>query len=88
MGKNEKAPFIVLNDVEYDIESMTDQQKVMINHLADLDKKLGSMQFNMEQLQVGREAFIKMLSESLTQNTGGYEVLNSDIENKAAEVIQ
>jgi hypothetical protein len=45
---------------------MTDQQKVMINHLADLDKKLGSMQFNMEQLQVGREAFIKMLSESLT----------------------
>jgi hypothetical protein len=38
----------------------------MINHLADLDKKLGSMQFNIEQLQVGREAFIKMLSESLT----------------------
>ena len=66
MGKNEKTPFIVLNDVEYDIESMTEQQKVMINHLADLDKKLGSMQFNMEQLQVGREAFIKMLSESLT----------------------
>jgi hypothetical protein len=66
MGKNEKTPFIVLNNVEYDIESMTDQQKVMINHLADLDKKLGSMQFNMEQLQVGREAFIKMLSESLT----------------------
>jgi hypothetical protein len=69
MGKNEKTPFIVLNDVEYDIESMTDQQKVMINHLADLDKKLGSMQFNVEQLQVGREAFIKMLSESLTAPT-------------------
>jgi hypothetical protein len=66
MGKNEKTPFIVLNDVEYDIESMTDQQKVIINHLADLDKKLGSMQFNMEQLQVGREAFIKMLNDSLT----------------------
>jgi hypothetical protein len=66
MGNKEKTPFIVLNDVEYDIESMTDQQKVMINHLADLDKKLGSMQFNIEQLQVGREAFIKMLSESLT----------------------
>jgi hypothetical protein len=66
MGKNEKTPFIVLNDVEYDIESMTDQQKVMINHLSDLDKKLGSMQFNMEQLQVGREAFIKMLNDSLT----------------------
>lgn len=69
MGKNEKTPFIVLNDVEYDIEGMTDQQKVMINHLADLDKKLSSMQFNIEQLQVGREAFIKMLSESLTAPT-------------------
>jgi hypothetical protein len=69
MGNKEKTPFIVLNDVEYDIESMTDQQKVMINHLADLDKKIGSMQFNIEQLQVGREAFIKMLSESLTAPT-------------------
>ncbi len=69
MGNKEKTPFIVLNDVEYDIESMTDQQKVMINHLADLDKKLNSMQFNIEQLQVGREAFIKMLSESLTAPT-------------------
>jgi hypothetical protein len=69
MGNKEKTPFIVLNDVEYEIESMTDQQKVMINHLADLDKKLGSMQFNIEQLQVGREAFIKMLSESLTAPT-------------------
>ena len=69
MGNKEKTPFIVLNDVEYDIESMTDQQKVMINHLADLDKKIGSMQFNIEQLQVGREAFIKMLSESLTAST-------------------
>jgi hypothetical protein len=69
MGNKEKTPFIVLNDVEYDIENMTDQQKVMINHLADLDKKLGSMQFNIEQLQVGREAFIKMLSESLTAPT-------------------
>jgi septal ring factor EnvC (AmiA/AmiB activator) len=69
MGNKEKTPFIVLNDVEYEIESMTDQQKVMINHLADLDKKIGSMQFNIEQLQVGREAFIKMLSESLTAPT-------------------
>jgi hypothetical protein len=67
MGKNEKAPFIVLNDVEYDIESMTLQQKLMIDHLADLDKKIGSMQFNIEQLQVGREAFINRLHASLTE---------------------
>jgi hypothetical protein len=75
MGKNEKAPFIVLDDVEYDIESMTDQQKLIIQHLTDLEKKIGSMQFNIEQLQVGREAFIFRLKESLTAEKAEVEVV-------------
>ena len=57
---------VTIDDVAYDFEDMKPEQQAMVNHLADLDKKLGSMQFNMEQLQVGREAFIKMLSDSLT----------------------
>ena len=36
----------------------------MVNHIADLDKKLGSLRFNMDQLQVGREAFVNMLTSS------------------------
>ena len=65
MGKTEKAPTITVNDKEYDIEGMTDQQKVMINHVTDLDRKLSTTQFNLDQLNVGREAFVNMLANSL-----------------------
>ena len=56
---------ITINDVDYTEDQLTDQQKVIINHVADLDRKLGSSQFNLDQLNVGREAFVKMLAESL-----------------------
>lgn len=67
MGKNEKAPFIVLDDVEYKEEDLTQEQKAMISHIADLERKIGSTQFNMDQMNVGKAAFINMLKESLTQ---------------------
>ena len=63
MAKNEKKT-ITVNDVEHNIEDLTEQQIAMVNHIADLDKKLGSLRFNMDQLQVGREAFVNMLTSS------------------------
>jgi hypothetical protein len=64
MAKNENKT-ITVNDVEHDIEDLTEQQVAMVNHIADLDKKLGSLGFNMDQLNVGREAFANMLAQSL-----------------------
>lgn len=66
MGKNEKTP-ITVNDVEYYVDDMTEQQQAMVNHIADLDRKMGSMRFNLDQLNVGRDAFVNMLTESLEQ---------------------
>lgn len=63
MAKNEKKT-ITVNDVEHNIEDLTEQQVAMVNHIADLDKKLGNLRFNMDQLQVGREAFVNMLTSS------------------------
>ena len=63
MAKNEKKT-ITVNDVEHNIEDLSEQQVAMVNHIADLDKKLGSLRFNMDQLQVGREAFVNMLTSS------------------------
>jgi prefoldin subunit 5 len=63
MAKNEKKT-ITVNDVEHNIEDLSEQQVAMVNHIADLDKKLGSLRFNMDQLQVGREAFVNMLASS------------------------
>jgi hypothetical protein len=66
MAKNENKT-ITVNDVEHNIEDLTEQQIAMVNHIADLDKKLGSLGFNMDQLKVGREAFVNMLSQSLDE---------------------
>ena len=66
MAKNEKKT-ITVNDVEHNIDDLTGQQIAMVNHIADLDKKLGSLRFNMDQLNVGREAFVNMLTASLAE---------------------
>ena len=68
MAKNENKT-ITVNDVEHNIEDLTEQQIAMVNHVADLDKKLGSLRFNMDQLAVGREAFVNMLTKSLEEVT-------------------
>ena len=64
MAKNDKTP-ITVNDIEYLVEDMTDEQKVLLNHVNDLGRKLDNARFNMDQLAVGREAFVKILADSL-----------------------
>ena len=58
---------ISINGTDYTEDQLTDQQKVMINHVADLDRKIGSTQFNLDQLQVGKDAFVNMLTRSLEE---------------------
>ena len=64
MGEKKTTP-IVVNDVEYTFEDMTDQQQAMVNHCNDLDRKIKSTQFNLDQLSVGKDAFVKMLVDDL-----------------------
>ena len=54
---------------------MTKEQQLMVNHIADLDRKIGSTQFNLDQLAVGKDAFIKMLKEALTVEKAEVEVV-------------
>ena len=60
-----KKQTIVINGTDYTEDQLTDEQKVLINHIADLDRKIGSTEFNLDQLRVGREAFVNMLTASL-----------------------
>ena len=66
MGKNEKTP-VIIDGVEYKFEDMTQQQQALLNHVADLDRKLAAARFNVDQLQVGRDAFFSMLKQNLDQ---------------------
>ena len=62
--QKEKTP-VTINNEEFFIEDMTDEQKAMINHIQDLDRKIQSSQFNLEQLNFGKNAFVNSLSNSL-----------------------
>jgi hypothetical protein len=74
MGQDKKTP-ITIDDVEYIFEDMNKEQQMLVNHVADLDRKIGSAQFNLDQLAVGKDAFIKMLKESLTVEKTEVEVV-------------
>ena len=61
-----KTQVITIDEVEYNVEDFTDEQKVLINHVMDLDRKIGSTKFNLDQLNVGRSAFMNALKDTLT----------------------
>ena len=66
MAKEQKEkPVLNLDDKEYVIEDMTDEQKMMVNHINDLQNKQNTNAFMADQLTVGKEAFINLLRTSL-----------------------
>ena len=66
MAKEKKEkPVINLDGKEYIIEDLTDEQKMMVNHINDIQNKQASNGFISDQLRVGHDAFVKMLKESL-----------------------
>ena len=56
-----------LDGKEYDINSMNDDQKTMVNHIADLNRKIDTTTFNLQQLQFGRQAFVDGLKAALSE---------------------
>ena len=58
---------ITIDDVEYTEDQLTDAAKACINHINSLDQKIASAQFNVTQMQVGREAFIAKLKAELPE---------------------
>ena len=65
MGKDNKPQMITIEDKEYDTATFTEEQIILTNHCLDLDRKSNSTNFQLAQLQVGKEAFINRLKESL-----------------------
>ena len=60
---------ITINGTEYTQDQLTDAQKAIINHIGDLERKINAKKFSLEQLQVGKEAFLAMLTKSLKESS-------------------
>ena len=63
--QKEQPQTITIDDKEYKVSDLTEEQVALVNHVADLDRKIGSSQFNLDQLNVGRNAFMNLLTQSL-----------------------
>tara|TARA_R110000850_G_scaffold137572_1_gene258748 strand:+ start:242 stop:457 length:216 start_codon:yes stop_codon:yes gene_type:complete len=63
MAEDKKV--IKIDDKDYTEDQLTDAQKVMINHVNSLQQKINSAEFNLDQLKVGKQAFMTMLKNSL-----------------------
>jgi hypothetical protein len=63
MAEDKKV--ITIDDKDYTEDQLTDKQKVIINHLQSLSQKIASAEFNLDQLKVGKEAFINLLTSEM-----------------------
>mgnify|MGYP003117246941 FL=1 len=68
--EKEKPAVLTLNEKEYVIDEMTDDEKMLLNHINDMQSKINTNQFMRDQLEVGKEAFINKLRESLETEKG------------------
>ena len=65
MSKKQKEQTVTINEKEYKVSDLSQDQLTYINHINDLNKKIVSSQFNLDQLSVGKNAFVNALNQSL-----------------------
>ena len=64
----EDKKVITIDNKDYTEDQLTDKQKVIINHLQSLSQKIASAEFNLDQLKVGKEAFVNLLTSEMNAN--------------------
>jgi len=64
---------ISINSVEHDVDSMTDQQRYLVNQIRDLQTRAGTLRFQLDQIQVAQDAFTRALIESVEAVGGAAE---------------
>jgi hypothetical protein len=65
--ENKKPQIVTIDGTEYDVNDFNENQLLLLNHTADLDRKIASTQFQLQQLNVGKDAFLTMLKEALKE---------------------
>jgi len=74
MGEKQAKP-ITIDGIEYDTNDFTEEQVILTNHCLDLDRKISNTAFQLDQLNVGKQAFYNMLKTSLAVEKAEVEVV-------------
>lgn len=65
MAEEQQKQMITINEKEYAVEDLTDDQKGMLAQITNLDNKVGNLNMEMAQLQAARQFFVNNLSASV-----------------------
>jgi hypothetical protein len=65
--ENKKPQIVTIDGTEFDANDFNEQEVAYLNHCIDLDRKIGSTQFQLQQLMVGKDAFLSMLKAELAK---------------------
>ena len=64
---NKQSQIVTIDGTEFDANDFNEQEIAYLNHIMDLDRKIGSTQFQLQQLMVGKDAFLGMLKAELAK---------------------
>lgn len=60
-----KAPTITVNGKEFEVDSLTDDMKVVVRHIIDLDNEIAKKMYEADTAKVARVGFMNILTAEL-----------------------
>lgn len=63
--KKQKEQVVTIDGIDYKFDDMTDEAKMLVNHVGDLENKINGAKFNLDQLAGGRDFFMAKLNKAL-----------------------
>ena len=63
--KETEKQTVVISGEEHNVEDLSQEQVVLLNHVADLENKIRQISFSLEQTNGSRNYFMGLLTESL-----------------------
>ena len=61
-----QEPYVTVGDVDYSVDDMTDEQKMIYAHIENVKRKVNSARFNLEELEVCQNSYVQALVNSLS----------------------
>ena len=65
--ETENKQTVVISGEEHNVEDLSQEQVVLLNHVADLENKIRQISFNLDQAHGGRNHFMSLLTASFEE---------------------
>ena len=65
--KQTEKQTVVISGEEHNVADLSQEQVVLLNHVADLENKIRQISFNLDQAHGGRNHFVSLLTASFDE---------------------